>query len=239
MQLKSSALAIAITFSSLPLTSCLEFNHISGPNATVAIQPQIKSIPVDATQTFTTVTTNIQNVPLWSVNGNFKSGLPTAGGTFVSTTSDPSSISYSAPAVPPIYTDAQISAGAVQGSVRLAAGIVIGQYSFDQIVATETFVILGPISVGLSPPDVSVNIGSTQQFTAYVVGSLNTAIVWQVNSLAGGGTASGSISPTGLYTAPTAIPVTGKLVTVTAVSQADPTQSASSHVSLNTPNSSN
>jgi hypothetical protein len=233
MKFRSSALAIATVCSSLALTSCFEVTHLSGPNATVAIQPQIQSISVGATQTFTTITKNAPNIPQWSVEGNSTSGLPTVGGTFVSSSSDPASISYTAPAVPPIYTEAQINAGAVHGSVRLAAGIIIGQYSYDQIVATETFVILGPVSVGLSPPDVTVNIGKTQQFAAYVVGSLNTVLVWEVNSVAGGSNTYGSISPTGLYTAPTAMPITGKLITVTAVSQADPTQSASSVVSLN------
>jgi hypothetical protein len=233
MEFKSSA--IAITCSALALTSCLEFTHFSGPNATIVIQPQIKSIPVGTTQTFTAETKNAVSVPIWSINGNFTSGLQTTGGTFVSASSDPASMSYTAPGVPPVYTDAQIRAGAIQGSVSLSAAIIIGQYSFDQVIATETFVVLGPVSVGLSPPDVSVSLGGTQQFTGSVVGSLNTALLWQVNSVAGGGTTFGSISPTGMYTAPTAMPVTGKFVTITAVSEADPTKSASSGVSLNSP----
>jgi hypothetical protein len=232
MQLKSSALAIAVICSSLFLTSCLEISHVSGPNATVAIQPQIKSISANAVQTFTTVTRDAPNDPIWSVNGNSTSGLITPGGTFVSTSSNRQSAIYTAPAVPPIYSAAQVSAGAVQGSVTLTAGIPVGQYVYDQIVATETFVIIGPVSVGLSPSDVSVKVGNTEQFTAYVVGTINTALTWQVNSVAGGSMAFGSISPSGLYTAPTAIPMTGKSVTVTAVSQADPTESASSVVSL-------
>jgi len=75
MHFKSRALAIASTFSSLALTSCLDFTHFSGPNATVAIQPQVKLIPVGTTQTFTTVTKNVSNVPLWSVNGNLRAGF--------------------------------------------------------------------------------------------------------------------------------------------------------------------
>jgi hypothetical protein len=235
MKLRSSALPIATICLSLALTSCLEVTQVSGPNAIVAIQPPIQSISVGAIQTFTTITKNAPNIPQWSLEGNSTSGLPTVAGTFVSTSSNPASISYTAPAVPPIYSDAQINGGAIQGSVRLAAGIIIGQYSYDQIVATETFVVLGPVSVGLSPRDVTVNIDTTQQFAAYAVGSLNTSLVWQVNSVAGGSTTYGLISPTGLYTAPTAIPMTGKLITVTAVSQADPTQSASSDVTLNSP----
>jgi hypothetical protein len=149
--------------------------------------------------------------------------------------SDPPSATYTAPAVPPIYTDAQISAGAIQGSVILAAGVSIDQNIFDQYTATETFAVIGLISVGISPLAVPVPIGGTKQFNACVVGTLNTALIWQVESVAGGNTGYGSISTTGLYTAPMAIPITGKLIAVTAVSQADPTESAASTVSLTSP----
>jgi hypothetical protein len=76
------------------------------------------------------VTRNAPNVPLWSINGNYKSGFVTLGGTFVSTNSQPATAIYTAPAAPPIYTDAQVSAGAIQGSVILAAGVSIDQNVF-------------------------------------------------------------------------------------------------------------
>jgi hypothetical protein len=235
MKLKLSAFALLVCCVPLLLTSCFSFNSFSGRNVTVAIQPQIKSISINTSQTFTTVTRNAPNVPLWSINGNYKSGVSTPSGVFVTTSSAPASAVYTAPAVPPIYTDAQISAGAIQGSVLLGAGVSIDQSPFDQFIATETFAIIGPISVGLSPSCASVQTSGTQQFNAYVVGSLNTALTWQVQTTTGGGTDFGSISITGLYTAPTTIPVTGKSITVTAISQADPTKSASSVVTLTSP----
>jgi hypothetical protein len=235
MKSESTSLRIVMSTFFIPLIGCFGISSFNDRNVTVAIQPEIKSIPVNSSQVFMTVTKNAPNVPLWSINRSYKSGLSTPGGTFVSTNAEPASATYTAPATPPIYTDAQVSAGNIQGSVILAAGVSIDQNAFDQTFATDTFAILGPLSVGISPSTVSVQVSHSQQFKAYVVGTLNTALTWQIQSVTGGGSSYGSISPTGLYTAPMAVPVTGVSVTVTAVSQADPTISASSVISLTSP----
>jgi uncharacterized protein (DUF1800 family) len=62
-------------------------------------------------------------------------------------------------------------------------------------------------------------LGTTSQFAATVTGTTNTAVTWQVNGTTGGSAANGTISSTGLYTAPTALP-SGNTVTIGAVSQA-------------------
>jgi hypothetical protein len=72
-------------------------------------------------------------------------------------------------------------------------------------------------------------------FSALVTGTPNTAVTWKVNGIAGGYPAVGTISPTGVYSAPHSVPVStapnnsGQAtdVIVTAVSQADPTASDS------------
>jgi hypothetical protein len=81
----------------------------------------------------------------------------------------------------------------------------------------------------------SVHVVGTQQFTGYAVGSVNNALTWQVNGASGGGTATGTITTAGLDTAPAVLPMTGNTVTITAVSQADTTKSASSVVTLTSP----
>jgi hypothetical protein len=81
------------------------------------------------------------------------------------------------------------------------------------------------ISVSVTPPTASVDAGKTQQFTATVTGTSNTAATWSV----GGGASNGTISSGGLYTAPTTVPVPAT-VSVTATSQADSTKSASASV---------
>jgi hypothetical protein len=63
----------------------------------------------------------------------------------------------------------------------------------------------------------------------------NNALTWQVNGIPGGGTTNGTIIPAGLYAAPAALPMTGNTVTITAVSQADTTKTASSVVTLTSP----
>lgn len=87
------------------------------------------------------------------------------------------------------------------------------------------------VSVTVSPASANVFLGSTQQFTATVSNTSNTAVTWQVNGIAGGNAAVGTISPGGLYTAPKVLPAAAN-VTVTAVSQADPSKTASASVTV-------
>jgi uncharacterized protein (DUF1800 family) len=69
-------------------------------------------------------------------------------------------------------------------------------------------------------------LGSTVQLSATVTNASNTAVTWQVNGVAGGSSATGTISATGLYTPPATIPSPNTL-TITAVTQATPVASAS------------
>ena len=90
------------------------------------------------------------------------------------------------------------------------------------------------ISVSISPTTPTVATLATQQFTATVTGTTNTAVTWEVNGLAGGNSADGVISTAGLYLGPSSVP-NPATVTVTAVSQADNTTSASVTVMLHAP----
>jgi hypothetical protein len=76
-----------------------------------------------------------------------------------------------------------------------------------------------------------VNLSAQQQFTATVTGQSNNAVTWEVNGTAGGTSTAGTIDNTGLYTAPSAIP-NPSTVSVTAVSQADSTQSGNAAVTI-------
>lgn len=90
------------------------------------------------------------------------------------------------------------------------------------------------VSITISPTSASVAGGATQQFTATVTGSTNTAITWQVNSATGGDAINGTISTTGLYTAPNVLP-SATTVTITAIAQADTTKTAIAAVTLTAP----
>ncbi len=88
-----------------------------------------------------------------------------------------------------------------------------------------------PISVSVSPATASVFLGATQQFTTTVTNTTNTNVDWSVNGVAGGNSTVGTISNTGVYTAPQNLPSSATL-TITATSVADPSKSATAAVSV-------
>ncbi len=65
----------------------------------------------------------------------------------------------------------------------------------------------------------ATRVGGTAQFSATVNGVASTAVTWQVNQITGGSAATGTISSSGLYTAPATLPASAS-VTITAVSTA-------------------
>jgi hypothetical protein len=90
------------------------------------------------------------------------------------------------------------------------------------------------VTVAVAPPSANVRAGATKSFNATVAGSSNTAVTWQVNGVAGGSAATGTISSSGMYTAPATIP-SSNTVTVRAVSSADASATGSSAVTLQNP----
>ncbi len=81
-----------------------------------------------------------------------------------------------------------------------------------------------PISVSISPMAPNLNQGATQSFTAFVTGTSNSAVNWAVQE----GAAGGSITNTGIYTAPNK----SGTFHVIATSQADTTKSQTATVSV-------
>jgi hypothetical protein len=90
------------------------------------------------------------------------------------------------------------------------------------------------IAVSVSPAAETIDVSQTQQFNATVEGTSNPNVTWAVNSVTGGNSTVGTISTAGLYTAP-AIPPSPNIVTITATSAADPTQSATAKVTVVNP----
>jgi DNA-binding beta-propeller fold protein YncE len=89
-----------------------------------------------------------------------------------------------------------------------------------------------PTTVTLSLTSATVAIGSTITLTASVATTnSNTAVNWEVNSIIGGNATVGTIDASGDYTAPTSVPIPN-IVTVTAVSQADTTATASASITI-------
>jgi hypothetical protein len=94
--------------------------------------------------------------------------------------------------------------------------------------SSATVTLTPPVSVVLTPGSASLPPNGTLQFSVQVSNSSNTAVTWSLSP------ALGSISSTGLYTAPASFP-TSSAVTVTATSVADPTKSSSATVTLTPP----
>jgi hypothetical protein len=83
------------------------------------------------------------------------------------------------------------------------------------------------VSVTVTPSSENfVPVNGTFQFTAAVTGSSNTGVTWGLQPNLGcnlSGTQLGSISPSGVYTAPNMIPISPCAVVVTATANADST----------------
>jgi len=91
--------------------------------------------------------------------------------------------------------------------------------------ATATVTVMPPVKVSVTPTGVVMNSGKTQPFKATVTGSTRNGVTWT----AGQGTISGS----GVFTAPTVSKTT--TVSVTATSVADPKVANSVSVTVNPP----
>ena len=90
------------------------------------------------------------------------------------------------------------------------------------------------VTVTVSPTGHSLRVGATLALSAKLANTSNSAVIWLVNGLQGGNSAVGTVSSAGLYTAPAVVPG-NPIVTVSAVSQADPVVAGSVTVGLQNP----
>ena len=99
----------------------------------------------------------------------------------------------------------------------------------SSVSSSTTLTLASNESVGaVAPANPTVNAGAQQQFTGAAVSGSSTdkTVTWSA--------VSGTITSGGLYTAPVTVPASGK-DTVTAKSNADPSKSASTTVTISTP----
>jgi hypothetical protein len=91
--------------------------------------------------------------------------------------------------------------------------------------------LVSTVAVSLIPTSATLPTGGTQQFAATVTGATDTSVTWQVGGVAGGNSTVGTISTSGLYQAPAAVPAS-PAVAVTAVANANGAASASATVTI-------
>ncbi len=180
------------------------------PPVSVVVSPKTANVVAGLTQQFTATVTNATNTMVtWQVNN-------VAGGNATVGTISASGL-YTAPATVP------------SGAVTVKAISAADTTKFD----TATVTITPPVSVVVSPKTANVVAGLTQQFTATVTNATNTMVTWQVNNVTGGNATVGTISASGLYTAPATVP--SGAVTVKAISVADTTKSDTAAVTVALP----
>ena len=155
-------------------------------------------------------------------------------------------------------TQLHVTIGGVPATVRFAGITFPGVYQVNVIVpqlangdqpilatiggvSSQTGIsipILNPVgpavTVTLTPAGGTIRCGATLSLTAKVANTTAQAVIWQVNGQAGGNPIVGTVSATGVYTAPANLP-SPAAVAVTAVSQADPAAEASVTVNLQNP----
>lgn len=203
---------VAISTASATTTAPAVASNALGCPKPISVTVNPTSASVEAgggTQAFSaTVANSLDSTVTWQVNGvpggSATTGTISAGGV------------YSPPATVP--SPATVTVSAVSNADTTKSGSA-------QVTVTP------PITVAVNPTSTSVAISTTQAFSAIVTNSANTAVTWQVNGVAGGNTTVGTISSSGMYTAPASIP-SPAIVTVTALSAADTARSGSAQVTI-------
>ncbi len=88
--------------------------------------------------------------------------------------------------------------------------------------------------VTVSPSTGNVRAGDTLQFSAKVSGTMGSTVVWSVNGIAGGSASTGTISSSGTYTAPAALPNPNS-ISIEAASSSDKALSGKAMITLENP----
>ena len=178
----------------------------------VTITPSSATVVAKKTQQFSATVSGTSNTAVtWQVNG-------VSGGNSSTGTVSTSGL-YTAPAATAKMSATVTAVSNADSSKSASATVTVSPAAVSQ-----------PVSVAITPTTASVIASKTQQFSATVSGSSNTAVTWKVNGVSGGNGSTGAISSSGMYTAPAA---TSKMsVTVTAVSNADTSKSASAAVTV-------
>jgi len=179
------------------------------PTITASISPTTVALGPGGVQSFTAAVQNTTDTDVtWYVNQ--VNGGSSSTGTISSTGV------YTAPTVTSQTVFTVTAVANANTSITASAAVTVTPF----------------ISVTLNVHSASVKTGQTQQFSATVTNTTNTAVMWEVNGIVGGNSIVGTITTVGLYTAPSTVPAPNPVVTVTAVSVADPTKSDSASVTV-------
>jgi hypothetical protein len=127
---------------------------------------------------------------------------------------------YTAPASAGTYS---VTARSATSRRRSNSAVVTSDPAVVTVTLPNPPPVTSTVQISVSPTAASLQAGAQQQFSALVSGMSNTAVTWSASS--------GIIAANGLYTAPG----TAGTYTITAVSSADTTKSASALVVVSVP----
>jgi len=206
-------MAVAMLFAVTNLIGCGTGSN-SGSTSSAAFSGSTATSVKGVTATSTSIAAGASSSATVTLNA-----AAPAGGAKVALTSS----NASAASVPASVT---VAAGQTSGDFTVTTGNVSSDTSvlitaaYNNTVAGITVSVKAPvttptgtpISISISPASASLLAEASEQFTATVTGSANTAVSWT--------TTGGNIINTGLFTAPNVSAST--IVTVFATSQADP-----------------
>ncbi|NVJ26116.1 Ig-like domain-containing protein [Myxococcus sp. AM011] len=180
-------------------TATVKVEAVQTPTVIVKVTPEVVTI---GQGTSTDLTAEVSGSSItavqWSVEGGDENGTVSSTGR------------YTAPNAPGTYT---VTATSVADPTKKGSASV-----------TVEPVVVGEVTVTVSPSSGSTTWDGTVQLTAEVTGTNNLAVQWSVE----GGDANGFVSSTGVYRAPKK---TGTF-TVTATSVADPTKKGSASITV-------
>ena len=124
-------------------------------------------------------------------------------------------------------TDSADAVVSSNSASTLAPATASGSNSCNPAAAAE--------QIAVCPATATAVTGSSgASFSADIVNASNTSVTWEVDGAVGGNTTDGTISTTGQYTPPATVP-TPSTVTITAVSVADSSKSATAQLTVSAP----
>lgn len=208
--MKSRLLLLILSLSVLVACGGSKSSTTTTNSSVVSVSPTTASVPTNTTAQFSATVSNSSSGVFWSVNG-------VVGGNLTVGTISTSGL-YTAPATVPSPATVTITATSVADSTQSST-------------ATITLTTGTAITITISPSTASVYTGRTLQLATSFNTTANTGVTWEVNSTIGGDATHGTISTSGLYTAPQTVP-SPAAVTITAVSQADPTKTATAQITV-------
>lgn len=189
------------------------------------------SAPTDALSSISCGSSSLPSPGTGSCSVQVTAAAPSTG---MSIQLKSSSTGVSVPASVAVPSGSTNAPFAVSASSGLSSQVVTLTATYNQVSKSAQLQVQAPtpvVAVAVAPASVSLQTDATQQFTASVTGASNTAVSWKVSGSGCSGTACGTITSTGSYTAPAAVPSPAN-VTITVTSQQDTTKSASASVGI-------